>query len=72
MTDHKRLINTTTDSLSIETIRNELLVEMNQEREKKGLDPLVLNPLLTEAAMKHAQYMDKNNRYDHRNKQGES
>lgn len=66
--DHNRLINTNVDSLNIDIVRNELLAEINAARAKKWLKPLVLDEDLNSTAMKHAQYMDANNRYHHEDK----
>ena len=68
VTDHNKLIDTNADSLDIDTIRNELLMEINAERTNKGLKPLVLDDDLNEAAMKYTQYMNANSWYHHQDK----
>ncbi|MFA6255741.1 MAG: CAP domain-containing protein [Candidatus Absconditabacterales bacterium] len=70
VTDHKKLIDTNTDNLDIETIRNELLVEINQERAKNSLKSLVFDENLNTTAWEYAQYMDKNTWYSHNDKNG--
>lgn len=68
ITDHENLIHASVDSLDIETIRNETLLEINKERAKKKLAPLVLNKDLNKAAEEHGKYMNVNNWYKHKDK----
>ncbi len=43
----------------------DLLILHNNERANRGLPPLAINPLLSQAAHKHAEWMDDHNRLSH-------
>lgn len=68
--EHEKNLHINADSLDINKLRDVMVEEINREREKAWLEALVLNPILNKVAQNHAEYMDKNNRYNHKDKEG--
>lgn len=56
----------------LEIIRMHTLIEINKIRQSNDLQTLTQNDKLTKCAQDYAEYMDKNNRFNHKDKSGDN
>ena len=60
------------DSAGLAALRREVLSEVNAERVRRGREPLGRDPLLEQAAQRHAEDMLRRRYFDHQSPEGRS